>query len=160
MKILLGFALIVTVMAVGPASARSGFADEPLNAAYHIRNLRDEIKKEVGKRAVECGADPAARHYFSVSLEEAGAEFLSLHYEKLECANRKAVCGPQACLHEVYVRAFTGQRWHLAFRGFAEETTLSNENSEVCLEARLGEKFKRYLWKHHSFSPVSSCDAK
>lgn len=149
------FSLAAILLLTGPATARSGFADEPTYAAHHIDNLPPAVRRLVRSRAAACGNDAAAQHYFSVSIEGEGGQFLSLHYDKLVCTNRAVVCRSEGCLHEIFVRSANG--WSPVFQAYAAETKLDNDGDQLCLKVKRGWHTEAYSWARGRFSPVVDC---
>jgi hypothetical protein len=89
-----------------PLFARaSSFEDEVWNTE-NIGGLPPEVR---GALAKMCGPDLAAQRYFAGYYGK--SEFLVLHFGRLRCGNRNAICSQGRCLHQVYAKE--GDRYHL-----------------------------------------------
>jgi hypothetical protein len=87
-------------------SARaSSFEDEVWNAG-NIDGLPPEVRSALTRM---CGADVAAQRYFAGYY--GSSEFLVLHFGRLRCGDRHAICSQGRCLHQVYAKE--GDRYHL-----------------------------------------------
>jgi hypothetical protein len=89
-----------------PVFARaSSFEDDIWNAQY-IDGLPPEVRSALTRM---CGSDLAAQRYFAGYLEN--SKFLVLHFGRLRCGDRGAICTEGRCLHQVYGKE--GDRYHL-----------------------------------------------
>ena len=99
--LLLGFLSQVT-----PVFARaSSFEDEIWNAK-NIDGLPPEVRSALTRM---CGPDLAAQRYFAGYLQN--SKFLVLHFGRLRCGDKTAICTQGRCLHQVYRKE--GDRYHL-----------------------------------------------
>ena len=99
--LLLGFLSQVT-----PVFARaSSFEDEIWNAK-NIDGLPPEVRSALTRM---CGQDLAAQRYFAGYLQN--SKFLVLHFGRLRCGDKTAICTQGRCLHQVYRKE--GDRYHL-----------------------------------------------
>jgi CelD/BcsL family acetyltransferase involved in cellulose biosynthesis len=155
MKRVLVFAGIAIAAVSRSAAGAAGFAEEPAYAGHHIAGLPAEIRKIASSRAAACGNVAAAQHYFSVSIEGEGRQFVSLHYDKFACKNRATVCRADGCLHEIFVRSSNG--WTPVFQAYAAETRLDNDGGRLCLKVRRGWRTEAYSWSRSRFLPVIDC---
>jgi hypothetical protein len=89
-----------------PVFARaSSFEDDIWNAQY-IDGLPPEVRSALMRM---CGPDLAAQRYFAGYLEN--SKFLVLHFGRLRCGDRGAICTQGRCLRQVYGKE--GDRYHL-----------------------------------------------
>ena len=114
------------------AIAHGGLADEPPRAAEHVERLPDHVRRNVAAHERACGDEPAAAHYFSISIEASGFRFRAQHFEDFACARRSAVCRPDGCLHEVFLE--DSKRQQLVFSIYARDVKLTNEGGVAGLE--------------------------
>lgn len=136
------------------ATARGGFASERPWAPEHIERLPPDIRKAVLRQARACGSKAAAAHYFSVSIESDGTEFVSLHFEDFACANRTAICNGAGCLHQVYLKSASHHR--LVFATYADDVKLTNDGPRVGLEVSRRGVVQQFQWNGKRFAVANT----
>jgi hypothetical protein len=80
-----------------PAFARGSSFEEKVWDAENIGSLPPDVRSALTRM---CGPDLAARQYFAGYYEN--SKFLVLHFGRLRCNNRTAICTQNRCLHQVY----------------------------------------------------------
>jgi hypothetical protein len=103
---LIAVGLLAIISHLQPAFGRAGgmHAEDPWNP-QHINGLPPEIRNVLGQM---CAA-PRAQHQFAGYFQN--SRVLVLHFERLRCGDRGALCTQAGCLHQVYVS--TGGRYRL-----------------------------------------------
>jgi len=87
-----------------PVAARSsGLATEDRWNPWHVDDLPAEIRRGIAARAAACGRPLAAAHAFALHLDRAGTKLIGIHFERLRCSDRGALCTTAGCLHQVYI---------------------------------------------------------
>ena len=94
LALLFGFPTVLT-----PAFARASSFEEKIWDAENIDGLPPEVRSALTRM---CGPDLAAQQYFAGYFEN--SKFLVLHFGRLRCGNRTAICTQGRCLHQVYVK--------------------------------------------------------
>src|SRR5882762_5477022 len=89
---LFGFPSVLT-----PAFARGSSFEQNVWDAGNIDGLPPEVRSALTRM---CGPDLAAQQYFAGYFEN--SKFLVLHFGRLRCGNRTAICTQGRCLHQVY----------------------------------------------------------
>jgi len=89
-----------------PAFARASSFEEKVWDPESIDALPPEVRNALTRM---CGLDLAAQQYFAGYYEN--SKFLILHFGRLRCNNRPAICTQGRCLHQVYGRV--GDRYRL-----------------------------------------------
>lgn len=145
---------LACLLASGQAQARGSMATERPWASEHIDRLPADIRRGIVARERACGNAAAAGHYFSVSIEAGGRNFVSLHFEDFACTNRAAVCNGGGCLHEVYLD--TGGRHRLVFSARARELRLTNDGGVAGIEVSHGVSKKLFRWSGRRFVPAGT----
>src|SRR5947209_915642 len=92
LALLFGFPTVLT-----PAFARASSFEEKIWDAENIDGLPPEVRSALTRM---CGPDLAAQQYFAGYFEN--SKFLVLHFGRLRCGNRTAICTQGGCLHQVY----------------------------------------------------------
>jgi hypothetical protein len=92
MSLLLGFPSQLT-----PVFARASSFEDKASDAQNISGLPPEVRSALTRM---CGPDLVAQQYFAGYL--ADSRFIVLHFGRLRCGNRTAICTPGRCLHQVY----------------------------------------------------------
>ena len=82
-----------------PAFARGSSFEKKIWDAGNIDGLPPEVRSALTRM---CGPDLAAQQYFAGYFEN--SKFLVLHFGRLRCGNRTAICTQGRCLHQVYER--------------------------------------------------------
>ena len=99
--------LATSIGQASPAFARGGgvhLLDPPLNP-QHINGLPAEVRNALAHMCR--GAQ--AQHQFAAYSQN--SQVLVLHFERLRCGDRVALCTRAGCLHQVYVS--TGGQYRL-----------------------------------------------
>jgi hypothetical protein len=89
---LFGFPSVLT-----PAFARGSSFEQNVWDAGNIDGLPPEVRSALTRM---CGPDLAAQQYFAGYFEN--SKILVLHFGRLRCGNRMAICTQGRCLHQVY----------------------------------------------------------
>jgi hypothetical protein len=76
----------------------------------HINGLPPEIRNAIASYARICGVPLAAEHQFALYWQKGSVKLIGLHFERLRCDNRTALCRPSGCLHQVYISTGGGYR--------------------------------------------------
>ena len=80
-----------------PAVARASSSEEKIWDPGNIDALPPEVRSALTRM---CGPDLAAQQYFAGYFEN--SKLLVLHFGRLRCGNRTAICTQGRCLHQVY----------------------------------------------------------
>jgi hypothetical protein len=91
---------------VTPVFARASSFEDDIWNAQNIDGLLPEVRSALTRM---CGPDLAAQRYFAGYVED--SKFLVLHFGRLRCGDRGAICTHRRCLHQVYGKE--GDRYHL-----------------------------------------------
>ena len=105
------------------AEARGGPGAENRWNAQHIEQLPAEVRSAIASYARVCGGPLAAEHFFALYFRSGNANLIGLHFERLRCADRAAVCKAAGCLHQVYIS--TGGRYRLLSSSYVPELDLT-----------------------------------
>ena len=89
-----------------PAFARASSFEEKIWDPGNIDVLPPEVRSALTRM---CGPDLAAQRYFADYFEN--SKFLVLHFGRLRCGNRTAICTQGRCLHQAYRKV--GDRYRL-----------------------------------------------
>jgi hypothetical protein len=89
-----------------PVFARASSFEDMAWDTQNIHGLPPEVRSALTRM---CGPDLAAQPYFAGYF--ASSRFLVLHFGRLRCGNRTAICAPGRCLHQVYGKE--GDHYHL-----------------------------------------------
>jgi hypothetical protein len=101
LAILLSFPGVLT-----PAFARASSFEEKVWDPGNIDALPPEVRSALTRM---CGPDLAAQRYFAGYFEN--SKILVLHFGRLRCGNRTAICTQGRCFHQVYRKV--GDRYRL-----------------------------------------------
>ena len=135
---------------IGQAHSRAaGVATEWPWAREHVEGLPPDIRRDVEGHAKVCGNQPAAAHYFSLSIEASGLLFRAQHFEDFACERRASVCRPEGCLHEVFVD--NGRRQHHVFSIYARDIKLTNEGGIAGIEVFDDAGVRLFIWNGRRF---------
>jgi hypothetical protein len=103
--------------------ARSGMPSDDRWNPQHIDQLPAEVRNAISPYARVCGRPLAAEHSFALYYRSGSASLIGLHFERLRCGNRGAVCKSAGCLHQVYVS--TGGPYRLLSSSYVPELDLT-----------------------------------
>lgn len=115
------------------AKGRGGLGAEHPWAADHIRELPQDIRRNLTPQEQACGGS-RAQHSFAryLSLTGGAPAFVALHFDLFDCADRTRICTLAGCLHQVY--SATGQGYRLVFSSYVEELELKILNGAAAIE--------------------------
>jgi hypothetical protein len=116
-------AALLVLAGSSSASARGGMPPEYRWNSQHIDQLPAEVRKAISPYARICGGPLAAEHSFAIYYRSGNANLIGLHFERLRCGNRDAVCKPSGCLHKVYIS--TGGPYRLLSSSYVPELDLT-----------------------------------
>jgi hypothetical protein len=104
---LVGLGILLGLLGqVAPAFSRASSFEADIWNAQNIDGLPPEVRSALTRM---CGPDLAAQRYFAGYF--ANSKYLVLHFGRLRCGSRTAICTQGRCLHQVYGKE--GNRYHL-----------------------------------------------
>jgi hypothetical protein len=122
----IGFVLVavmILTLASFRADSKASRASNNLWADAHIDGLPTDIQTALAAQSAAC-QERRAMHEFSTYLSAGDSKyhFVSLHFEYFACQDRSLICGPEGCLHQVYMS--TGGRYRLVYSAKVPEMEL------------------------------------
>ncbi len=140
---------LLALSSVGEAVARGSHGSGDPWAAEHVAGLPREMHQDVLGHARACGNAAAARHYFSTSIEVGGSLFRSMHFEDFACADRRAVCNADGCLHEIYLKS--NGAFRRVFSTYARDVEMRMADDRLVIEISGGPSAGSLVWNGHRF---------
>ena len=131
-------------------SARGGMAPEERWDPRHLSVLPAQVRATLARYEKACGP-LAAEHAFSRWIDGGGTSFLALHFEHLRCLDRKTLCGPTGCLHEVFVASREGYRLILRTHATEIELIIIGARPALRLECGVAACSRPLIWNGRSF---------
>lgn len=131
--LLAGLALVMLSGALRPAEARGGLGQGTpwidIDAAY-LHRFPPEVRSSIEAGRKLCGASAAVQQSFAryIHVGAKDHEFISLHFDRVRCADRDVICGPEGCLHQVYAPA--GAYYRLVFSARVRDVELAVVNGQ------------------------------
>lgn len=134
--LLASLALVIMSGALHTANARGGVSQGvpwiEIDAAY-LHRFPAEVRSSIEAQKKLCGATAAVQQSFARYIHVGGAQhdFITLHFDRLRCADRSLICGPEGCLHQVYAPA--GASYRLVFSGRVGDVELAVVNGHAAV---------------------------
>lgn len=115
------------------ADARGGAFSRDTWNPTHLGWLPLEIQGEAKRAARACGEPLAARRLFGLSMRDqvTGENFIALHFDETNCADKTAICSAKGCLHEIFVSS--GRSYRLVMREQVEDMKFVDQDGRVWL---------------------------